>query len=75
VCLLGESSGLVIDPKAAKSVLHCLNKILGSNIDLEGLERKIKENEELIKKLQKLQEEAVEEETTKERRRDMEYIR
>lgn len=75
VCLLGESSGLVIDPKAAKSVLHCLNKILGSNIDLEGLERKIKENEELIKKLQKLQEGAVEEETTKERRRDMEYIR
>jgi len=75
LCLLGESSGFVLDPKAAKSVLQCLNKILDIDITLEGLEKKIKENEELIKKLQKFQEKTIEEETVKERERGMEYIR
>ncbi|RLG02052.1 proteasome assembly chaperone family protein [Thermococci archaeon] len=75
LCLLGESSGFVIDPKAAKSVLHCLNKILGIDISLEGLEKKIKENEELIKKLQKFQEKTIKKETLEEKNRGMEYIR
>jgi len=75
LCLLGESSGFVIEPKAARSVLHSLTKILEINISLEGLEKKIKENEEIIGKLQKFQEKVIEEEINREKEREMEYIR
>ncbi|MEA1994221.1 MAG: proteasome assembly chaperone family protein [Euryarchaeota archaeon] len=75
VCLLGESSGDIIDPKAAKSVLKCLNKMLKTDIDLEGLEKKIEENKEIIKNLRRYQEKTEKEIKEKQRKRDMEYIR
>ena len=75
VCLLGESSGSVIDPKAAKAVIHSLSKILGIEITLDVLESRIKESERMINELQELQEQAAEKEKMRERRKDMEYIR
>lgn len=75
VCLLGESSGDLVDPNAAKSVLKCLEKMLNMHINLEGLEKKIKENREIIKRLQRYQEKTEGEIKEKQRKRDMEYIR
>jgi hypothetical protein len=75
VCLLGESSGVIIDPKAAKSVLLSLCKFLNIEIALEALEMRIKENEKIMKDLQKFQEMAQQREMIQKKRRDMEYIR
>ena len=44
-CLLGETSGYIIDPRASYVVLEVLMKILGINVDLAGLEARAKQSE------------------------------
>ena len=51
-CLLGETSGYVIDAKASKAVLESLCKILQLTIDMSELDQRAKDTEELIKTLQ-----------------------
>ena len=51
-CLLGETSGYVIDAKASKAVLESLCKILQLKIDMSELDQRAKDTEELIKTLQ-----------------------
>ena len=51
-CLLGETSGYVIDAKASKAVLESLCKILHLTIDMSELEQRAKDTEEIIKTLQ-----------------------
>lgn len=41
ICLLGETVGYVPDPKAAKSVLKILARLLGIDIDMRGIETDI----------------------------------
>lgn len=50
-CLLGETSGYVIDAKASKVVLESLCKILAIELDMSELEQRAKDTEELIKAL------------------------
>ncbi len=50
-CLLGETSGYVIDAKASKAVLEKLSKILNIKFDMSELEQRAKDTEELIKAL------------------------
>ncbi len=50
-CLLGETSGYVIDAKASKAVLETLSKILNIKIDMSELEQRAKDTEKLIKAL------------------------
>ena len=52
ICLLGETSGYVIDAKASKVVLESLCKILGITLDMSELEQRAKDTEELITALQ-----------------------
>jgi len=61
VCLLGETAGLPIIPdhKSAEAVLKVLIKILNINIDTSKIERKVKEMEEFIKKLESVEEKAI----------------
>ncbi len=51
ICLLGETSGYVIDAKASKIVLESLCKILDIKLDMSELEKRAKDTEELIKAL------------------------
>lgn len=51
-CLLGETSGYVVDAQASKAILESLSKILGLSIDMTELEKKAKGTEEIIKTLQ-----------------------
>ena len=37
-CLMGETNGYLVDPKAARAVLGALGQVLGRRIDLAGLE-------------------------------------
>ena len=51
-CLLGETSGYVIDAKASKNILEILNKILGIEINMDEINKRSKDTELLIKNLE-----------------------
>ncbi len=51
-CLLGETSGYVIDAKASKNLLEILNKILGIKINMDEMNKRSKDTEILIKNLE-----------------------
>ena len=55
VCLMGETHGNYIDPRASKAVLSILTEELGIEIDLKGLDKKAKEIEEMITRLENIQ--------------------
>lgn len=55
-CLLGETSGYVADPGAAKAVLETLAKVLGLQIDTAELEEKAKETSRFIRDLERARE-------------------
>jgi hypothetical protein len=61
MCILGETSGfpIVTDPKAAEAVLEVLTKILKIKVDMSKLEKRVKEMEHFIKKIEDLQRKAV----------------
>jgi len=49
ICLLGETSGYVIDAKASKAVLEVLCKMLNIDLDMSDIESRAKDTEEIIK--------------------------
>lgn len=61
ICLLGETSGYPIlpDPKAAEAVLKVLMKMLNVRLDINKLNKKVKEMEEFIKKIEEMQRKAI----------------
>ena len=61
VCLLGETSGYPIlpDPRAAEAVLKILMKMLNVKLDIRKLDKKVKEMEEFIKKIEEMQRKAM----------------
>ncbi|MGB9958989.1 MAG: proteasome assembly chaperone family protein [Candidatus Bathyarchaeales archaeon] len=54
--LLGETRGYLPDPKAAKSVLEVLLKILNVEVDLSDLDGEIAKAESMVARLQKIEE-------------------
>jgi len=63
VCLLGETIGFPIIPdhKSAEAILQTLTKILNVSVDTSKLEKKIKEMDEFIKKVDEVQHKAISE--------------
>ncbi len=61
VCLLGETTGFPIipDPKSAEAVLKVLMKVLNLDVDLTKLEKRVKEMEDFIKKVEETQKRAL----------------
>lgn len=57
-CLLGETSGYVVDAGAAKSVLETLSKVIGVPIDTKRLKEKAEETQKVISQLQALAEQS-----------------
>ena len=53
VCLLGETSGYVVDAKSSKSLLEILLSIIGIKIDMTNLEKRAKDTEALIQTIEK----------------------
>jgi proteasome assembly chaperone (PAC2) family protein len=51
-CLLGETSGYVIDAKASKTILETLLNIIGVNIDMTNLDKRAKDTEMLIQTIE-----------------------
>jgi hypothetical protein len=61
LCLLGQTTGfpIVTDPKAAERVLDTLTKMLNLKVDMTKLEKRVKEMENFIKKVEALQKRAL----------------
>ncbi len=61
ICLLGQTTGfpIVTDPKAAEHVLGTITKMLNIEIDMTKIEKKVKEMENFIKKVEALQKRAL----------------
>ena len=55
-CLMGTTSGYMVDPKSAKAVLDVLLKLLNLEISREDLEERAKEMEKLISQIKEMQE-------------------
>jgi len=55
LCLLGETRGYLPDPKAAKSTLHVLQKILEIEVDLGGLDGEIKKADLIVERMQEIE--------------------
>ncbi len=51
-CLLGETSGYVIDAKASKNLLEIVNNVLGIHINMDEMNKRSKDTEILIKNLE-----------------------
>ncbi len=51
-CLLGETSGYVVDAKASKAVLETLLKIINVSVDMTNLEKRAKDTEMLIQTIE-----------------------
>jgi proteasome assembly chaperone (PAC2) family protein len=55
LCLLGETRGYLADPAAAKSVLENLQRIIGLEVDLSGLDSQILKAQELVAKMREIE--------------------
>jgi len=55
VCLLGETRGYLPDPTTAKSVIEILQRILGVNVDLKGLDEEIERSKEILGRMRDIE--------------------
>ena len=54
-CLMGETSGYLVDPKSAQAVLEVLSEYVGFEVDYGDLEDRAEEMEEVMSKLQEME--------------------
>ncbi len=54
-CLMGETSGYLVDPKSAQAVLEVLEAVLGFEVDYGSLEDRAEEMEEVVRKIQEME--------------------
>ena len=54
-CLMGETSGYLVDPKSAQAVLETLQTVLDFEVDFSDLEDRAEEMEEVVGKIQEMQ--------------------
>ena len=54
-CLMGETSGYMVDPKSASVVLKSLQKLLNIKIDLSELEQRAKQVDSITSQLKEME--------------------
>jgi hypothetical protein len=54
-CLMGETSGYLVDPKSAQAVLEVLQDVIGFDVDFSSLEERADEMEEVVRKIQEME--------------------
>jgi len=55
VCLMGVTSGYLVDPRSAQAVSKILREILGIEIDMDALEERGKEMETIVARLKEME--------------------
>ncbi len=71
-CLMGVTSGYMVDPKSAKAVLDVLTRMLNLEVGVEELDKRAKEMEKLIAQIKEMQEAALQQWKSDE---DLRYFR
>src|SRR6056297_2357343 len=54
-CLMGETSGYLVDPKSAQAVLEILQQVVGFEVDFSSLEDRADEMEDVVRKIQEME--------------------
>lgn len=54
-CLMGETSGYLVDPKSAQAVLGVLEELLSFEVDLTELEERAEEMEDVVARMQEIE--------------------
>lgn len=72
ICLLGETSGYIIDAKASQAVLEVISKMLKLEIDMSSIAERAKETEAIIKVAEEMRRKG--QERPREAERDIGYI-
>jgi uncharacterized protein (TIGR00162 family) len=57
-CLMGETSGYLVDPKSAQAVLVVLEELVGFEVEYAQLEDRAEEMEEVVRKIQEMEQNA-----------------
>ncbi|MDX1745160.1 MAG: proteasome assembly chaperone family protein [Halobacteriales archaeon] len=55
MCLMGETSGYLVDPKSAQAVLEVLETVIGFEVDYGTLEERAEEMEEVVRQLREME--------------------
>ncbi len=69
-CLMGETSGYIVDPNSAREVIKVLTKMLGIKISFARLDEKAEEVKKITDRIRNLEKTLAE----KERKEDLRYI-
>jgi hypothetical protein len=72
VCLMGETSGYLVDPKSAQAVLRVLCQALKIEISMRALEDRAKDMEKIVARLREMEQTGLREVASEE---DLRYIR
>ena len=72
VCLMGETSGYLVDPKSAQAVLKVLCKALHLEISMRALQDRAKDMEKIVARLREMEQPGMHETPSEE---DLRYIR
>ncbi|MES3516953.1 MAG: proteasome assembly chaperone family protein [Natronomonas sp.] len=54
-CLMGETSGYLVDPRSARAVLDVLETVVGFEVGYDSLEERAAEMEEVMKEIQEME--------------------
>lgn len=54
-CLMGETSGYLVDPKSAGAVLEVLEAVLGIELEYDSLDERAEEMEDVVGKIQEME--------------------
>jgi len=71
VCLLGLTSGYLVDPKSAQAVLKILCQVLNLEIDMHALEERAEEMEKVVERLKEMEQAQI----PRRREEELGYIR
>ncbi|MEM1586597.1 MAG: PAC2 family protein [Candidatus Bathyarchaeia archaeon] len=74
LCLLSETPGYMPDPKAAKSALIIISRMLNLNLDLTGLDKEIEKIVKIEEELRRAEEQRAIEEVIRRERGKVSYI-
>ena len=69
-CLMGETSGYIVDPNSARQVIKVLTELLGINISFARLDEKAEEVKRITDRIKSLEKSLIE----KEKKEDLRYI-
>jgi uncharacterized protein (TIGR00162 family) len=56
ICLMGETSGYIVDPKSADSLLAVLSRLIGIEVDHTSLQQRAENMEQIIANIQEAEE-------------------